>query len=251
MGLLEETTINILILQCVVLVVSTIVGVVAFGFAMAMTPFFLLFLDAKMVVEINLILTFVLFTLIFARSERHVDTKLMAMLLFGGLFGIGPGIALIYFLEETFLRILLIVVVVTTAVFATQNRQSLFRKHKHGAVIVGAAFAVFKSSMALGGPILAVFALNQRWSSSETRAFLSGFFMVIDAIIIMCHGLVGMLGVDELKASVLFVPPLLMGNFISSLMVKFINETLFRRLMLTALMLSSGTVLFRELIAYA
>ena len=98
---------------------------------------------------------------------------------------------------------------------------------------------------------MAVFALNQRWSSSETRAFLSGFFMVIDAIIIMCYGLVGMLGVDELKASVLFVPPLLMGNFISSLMVKFINETLFRRLMLTALMLSSGTVLFRELIAYA
>ena len=154
------------------------------------------------------------------------------------------------FLEETFLRILLIVVVVTTAVFATQDRQSLFRKHKHGAVIVGAAFAVFKSSMALGGPILAVFALNQRWSSSETRAFLSGFFMVIDAVIIICHSLVGMLGVNELKASLLFIPPLLMGTYISSLIVRLINERIFRRLMLVALILSSFTVLFRELIAY-
>lgn len=250
MGLLEETAINIVILQCVVLAVSTIVGVVAFGCAMAMTPFFLLFLDAKMVVEINLILTFVLFTLIFSRSGRHVDVKLMKMLLLGGLIGIGPGVTLIYFVEETVLRILLIVVVVATAVFATRNQQSSFKNQRQGTVIVGAIFAVFKASMALGGPILAIFALKQRWSSRETRAFLSCFFMVIDAVIIICHSLVGMLGVNELKASLLFIPPLLMGTYISSLIVRLINERIFRRLMLVALILSSFTVLFRELIAY-
>jgi len=250
MGVLDETIINIVILQCVVLAISTIVGIVAFGFAMAMTPFFLLFLDAKMVVEINLILTFVLFTLIFFRSGRHVDTKLMSVLLLGGLVGIGPGVALIYFANETFLRILLIVVVLGTAVFATRNQQSLFKKPKHVTFIVGATFAVFKASMALGGPILAIFALNQRWSSRETRAFLSCFFMVIDAIIIMSHGLVGILGIHELKVSVLFVPPLLMGNFISSLIVRSMNERIFRRLMFIALMLSSSIVLFRQIIEY-
>ena len=250
MGLLDETIINIVILQCVVLAVSTIVGIVAFGFAMAMTPFFLLFLDAKMVVEINLILTFVLFTLIFVRSNRRVDAKLMTMLLLGGLVGIGPGVALIYFVDETFLRVLLIVVVLGTAVFATRKQQSLFKNQKHVTFIVGATFAVLKASMALGGPILAIFALNQRWSSRETRAFLSCFFMVIDAIIITCHGLVGMLGVHELKASVLFVPPLLVGNFISLLIVRSMNERVFRRLMIIALMLSSSIVLFRQLIVY-
>ena len=81
------------------LVVSTAVGIVAFGFAMAMTPFFLLFLEPRLVVEMNIILTAVLFATVSAHSWRHIKAGTLAAMLVGGAVGIPLGVLLTRSLE--------------------------------------------------------------------------------------------------------------------------------------------------------
>ena len=246
--MLDVSLVEFVVLQLLVLLVSTAVGIVTFGFAMTTTPFFLLLLDPRSVVEINLVLTAVLFSLVSSRSWRHVNMETLVGLLLGGAVGIPLGVLLTSSVEDGALRLILTSVVILTALLAMVGRFRYFRRETFAAAPVGALFTFLNASLALGGPVVAFFALNQRWSRDQTRAMLSGFFMVTGIAILASHAIVGLLRLDELKSAALFVPVLVAGTLLATRLVGRIDERLFRRLVLIALLGASFSVLGREMV---
>lgn len=246
--MLDVSTVEMVVLQLLVLLVSTAAGVVTFGFAMTMTPFFLIFLEPRLVVEVNLVLTSILFLVVSTRSWRHVNGGTLWGLLLGGALGIPLGVLLTVSVAETALRFTLTGVVIVTAIMAMAGTFPSFRREGLAAVPVGALFTFVNASMALGGPLVAVFALGQGWTRDQTRAMLASFFMVTGVVILAAHAAAGLLGPDELRSAAVFVPALIVGSLLASRVVGRINEALFRRLVLVAMVTTSLGVLVRELV---
>lgn len=246
--MLDVSLVEFVGLQLLVLLVSMVVGIVTFGFAMTTTPFLLLFLDARLVVEINLVLTSVLFSLVSSRSWRHVRVHTLLGLILGGVLGIPTGVLLLTSVSEGVLRLILTSIVILTVLMAMWGSVHQFRKEAFVAVPIGALFTFLNASLSLGGPVVAFYAVNQQWSKDQTRAMLSSFFCVTGVAILASHASVGLLGKDELKSAALFVPVLVAGTLIAAKFVDRIDERFFRRLVMIALLGTSCSVLVKELI---
>jgi len=240
---------ELLLLQLLVVAVSAAAGIVAFGFAMAMTPFFLIFLEAGLVIEMNIVLTAFLFATVLPQVRRHVISGTMAAMLIGGALGIYPGLLILQSLPNEVLGLILTSVVIITALLAAFNRFPHFRREKTAGGVVGFVFTFINAGLALGGPIVALFALNQRWMRDQTRAMLSGFFLVTGLAIIAAHVASGRLGQQEFLSALLFVPALLLGSLIASRLAGRINEVLFRKLVVVVLLATSFGILGREIAA--
>ena len=240
---------ELLLLQLLVVAVSAAAGIVAFGFAMAMTPFFLIFLEAGLVIEMNIVLTAVLFATVLPQLRRHVIPGTMAAMLVGGALGIYPGLLILQSLPQEALGLILTSVVIITALLAAFNRFPHFRREKAAGGVVGFVFTFINAGLALGGPIVALFALNQLWMRDQTRAMLSGFFLATGLAIIVAHVASGRLGQQELFSALLFVPALLLGSLIASRLAGRVNEVLFRKLVVAVLLATSFGVLGREIVS--
>ena len=238
-----------MLLQLLVVVVSAAAGIVAFGFAMAVTPFFLIFLDASLVIEMNIVLTAVLFSTVAPQVRGHLIPGTLRAMLLGGALGIIPGLFITQAMPKEALSLVLTSVVIVTALLAAFNRFPHFEKEKAAGGVVGLVFTFINAGLALGGPIVALFALNQRWLRDQTRAMLSTFFLATGLVIIVAHVVSGRLGQQEFFSAVLFVPALLLGSFIASRLAGRVNEVLFRKLVVTVLLATSFAVLGREIIA--
>ena len=240
---------EMLLLQLLVVAVSAAAGIVAFGFAMAMTPFFLIFLDADLVIEMNIILTAVLFATVSPQVYRHLIPRTLFAMLVGGALGIIPGVLIVQSLPKEALSFILTSVVIVTALMAAFNRFPYFRREAMAGGIVGCVFTFINAGLALGGPIVALFALNQRWLRDQTRAMLSTFFLATGLAIIVAHVATGRMGAEEVGSAVIFVPALLLGSFIASRLAGRVNEDLFRKLVVGVLLATSFGVLGREIAA--
>ena len=240
---------ELLLLQLIVVTVSAAAGIVAFGFAMAMTPFFLIFLDARLVIEMNIVLTAVLFATVSPQVYRHLIPRTLAAMLLGGALGIMPGLLILQALPPEALSLILTSVVIVTALLAAFNRFPHFQREKTAGGVVGFVFTFINAGLALGGPIAALFALNQRWLRDQTRAMLSTFFLVTGLAIIAAHVASGQLGTEEFFSAVLFVPALLLGSFIAYKLAGRVNEALFRKLVVGVLLVTSFGILGREIAA--
>ncbi len=240
---------EILLLQLVVVVVSAAAGIVAFGFAMSVTPFFLIFLDASLVIEMNIVLTAVLFATVIPQVRRHIIPGTLMAMLAGGALGIIPGLLVLQALPAEALGLILTLVVIVTALLAASNRFPHFQRERVAGGVVGFVFTFINAGLALGGPIPALFGLNQRWTRDQIRAMLSAFFLATGLAIIAAHVLSGRLGQQEFISALLFVPALLLGSLIASILAGRINERLFRKLVVIVLLAASFGVLGREIAA--
>ncbi len=242
----ELSLLQMAALQVLVLVVSAATGVVAFGFAMAMTPFLLIFLEPRLVVEVNLVLTAVLFGAVALNTWRNVNAGTLVALLIGGAVGIPFGVLYTGSLTGGILSLTMNGVVIVTALLAMLNRFPRFRRERAAGVVVGGVFTFINAGLALGGPMVAVFALKQRWNKDQARATMSVFFLVTGMAILASHAATGLLGRVELQTAALFVPALIAGSLAASRLAGRVDETLFRRLVLAVLLATSLSVLGRE-----
>ena len=74
----DISLVQVVLLQLFVLGASTAVGVTSFGFGMIMSPLFLLFIDPRLVVELNVALFAFLMAAVAIQSRHHLDKGMVA-----------------------------------------------------------------------------------------------------------------------------------------------------------------------------
>ncbi len=235
-------------LQILVFLAAIAVGIVSFGFGMTTMPFLLIWLEPVLAVEINLILTSVLFIVVSSQTWRFIDRSTFFALLLGSLVGVPLGTYVAASAPDSSLRLALTSVIIATAMLGMVGRLRYLHRERLAAVPIGASYGFLNAGLALGGPIVALFALNQRWGRDRTRAMLSSFFLVTSVIGLASHAISGLMGAQELRSGAIFIPVLLAGAFIATRLVGRVDEALFRRLVLTVLLAASFGVLVREIV---
>lgn len=215
---------------------SVLQGSVGFGFGTFAAPL-LAIVDRELVPGPMLFLALILTTLIAVREREDFDLGGVKWALAGRLPGTALGAAAVAVLPQRGLTIVFgITVLLSVGVSVVGWRVSATPPNL---VVAGMASGIMGTATSIGGPPIAL--VYQDAPGARLRSTLSGFFVVGAGLSLLGLALSGSFGGDEMRASLLLVPPMVVGYVLSRAAGRVLDRG---RTRTAVLVMSAGSALF-------
>ena len=193
-----------------VLVGAVVQGSIGFGLNLIAAPVLAL-VDPDLVPGPAIVIAFVMTLLVASREWRDIDLRDVRWAFYGRIPGSLAGAAAVAVLSQRSLSlaigaaVLVAVAITATGVHVTPTRGVL--------VGAGAVSGLMGTASSIGGPPMAM-ALHGS-TGAAMRGTLSAFFLLGTIMSVVLLAAVGEFGTDDLVASVILLPPVLIG-FVAS-----------------------------------
>lgn len=223
-----------LVVVAVALLASVAQGLTGFGFALIVLPFFLLVADVRDAVVLSTLLGTVNVALLAVRVWRDVPWQTVLRLLVGTLAGMPFGLAVLLLAPQEALRIGIgLSAVVMAGALARGLR--IRSRSATSEIAVGAAAGVLRTSTGMPGPPVVLYLQGRGYSPEAFRAALTMFFLLGSLASIGAF-----LGADVVTGNALMLtavalPAVFAGNWTGDRLLRLVDVTLFRRLVLLLL----------------
>ena len=230
----------------VMFVGSTVLSTVGFGIGMSTTPVLLLVLDPQTVVVMINTVSLGVFVLIVVQSREHLPVRDMVPLSALGLAGVPVGVVILDVVSPTVLRIAISTAIIVLAlVVAFSGRRAMPNSTPVGLVLAFLA-GVLITGTGIGGPLVAIYLITRGWSRHAVRVSLSLYFFVIEFFAVVGYGVAGLFTMERITLILIVAVPVLAGFGLATVLVRRMNEALFRRSVLALIVVTSLMVLGRE-----
>ena len=212
---------------CLVLVIA------GFGIAIGSSPIMLLTLDPQSTVIIINTVSLFIFVLMIYLNRRHINYREMTVPVIFGMMGVPVGVYILSNSNPSALRVSIALLIIFLGLVMALNPTIAAVRHKF--TLWGAAFLVSAmiTSTGIGGPIMAI-ALPYYYLFIETTAVI-GYFIT------------GMFDSERLILTGVSIFPALLGFLIGSMLVKKINQSYYRRLILGIVICAGTVILVKEI----
>ena len=225
---------------------STVLSTVGFGIGMATTPVLLLVLEPQTVVVVVNTVSLSLFVLIIYQSRSYLRTKAMGPIIAAGLLGVPVGVFILSSASASALRISITgLIILLTAAVVFNVRGPIPRARAVGPA-VGFLVAVPLTSLGIGGPLLALFLLNQDWPRHSVRASLALYFLAVEFTGVVGYGVAGLFTTERIGLILVVAVPVLLGFSLATVLVRRMNERVFQHAVVAVILTTSLMVLGRE-----
>ncbi len=221
----------------VTIVGATVQGSVGFGLGFVAVPL-LAIVDLRYIPGPLIMAALVLTLLLSYREHKAIQLKGITWVLVGRLVGAIIGIRLLVMIPEKYLSLTFAVMVMLGVLLSISGlRLSLNAKNLLGS---GTLSGLMATTSAIGGPPLAL--IYQDLKGPELRGTLSGIFVVGAIISLLALSTVGYFDFIEFKLSIVLLPGILAGFFLSKYTARILDRGFIRPAILTFSLLS-GTIL--------
>ena len=246
---------SISLLQLVVSVIalfvgSTVFSTVGFGIGVTSIPILLLVFDPQTVVVMVNAVTIPLLVLVIFQTRHYIHLRRTVPIAIAGLLGMLIGVLFLSSADAGVLRISITAVIIALALLLALNpnvaERSVPMPHVTGPVI-GFVVSIMLNSLGIGGPLIALFALTQSWHRHSIRGTLALYFLVVEGAGVVGFAVAGLFTMERAVLTGIIALPVGLGFWLAVLLHRHINETLFRRLAIVVIILTSLLVLGREL----
>ncbi len=156
-------------------------GVTGFAQNLVLVPILLLFLDAKSVVVISLLLSVIASIALLPWTWRSFDLKKILPLAAASLLGIPLGAYIIRIISPSTLKVFIGWLVIIFAVPLAFGITFRFRRERFVSGISGFISGFLSSSTSLGGPPVVLFMHSQNWPKSAIYSTLNIYFLFLSA----------------------------------------------------------------------
>jgi uncharacterized protein len=229
----------------VVLLAAVVRGYSGFGFSALLVTSLSLVMPPAEVVPIALMLEVVASAYLLPKVWQDIDRPFVGWLFLGSLIALPLGVYLLSWLPTVPMRGVLYVICLMAALTIWRGFKmpdGHGRAHIFGAGLVS---GVVNGATAMGGLMVVIFLLTGQMAAATMRASLIAYFLVLDIYGTAVIGAENLLTPDVLMRTGIFIPPLLVGNWLGHR--KFIGSApeSFRRYTLILLMVLSGIGLLR------
>ena len=102
------------------------------------------------------------------------------------------------------------------------------------------------TTIGIGGPLGAIFAISQRWKPETVRAMLALFFVTSDIVAFSLYAGTGLVSRDTLANIGVMVPGLIVGVGLAAVLSARINERIFRYAVVAVIVVAGTVTLARE-----
>ena len=227
---------------------STVLSTVGFGIGLSTTPVLLFVFEPQTVVVVLNTVSAALFVLIIVQNQKQLPLREVTPLAIAGLAGVPVGVLVLEAASASVLRIGITALIIVLTLITT------FNVHARGfprSIAFGMGFgfvaSVLINATGIGGPLIALYVISRGWPRDAVRAGLSLYFLVIEGSGVVGYAVTGLLTGERIALVGIAVAPVVMGFMLATIMVRRMNEAMFRRAVLTVILVTSSMVLAREL----
>lgn len=221
-------------------------GLTGFGSALVAMPLFLLFLDARTAVPLSILNGLIITIYLCLQLKRHLDRRKIFPLLLGCLPGIIAGVYFLKRADNTWIKILLGILLVGYASFSLKFKPRAIKMPSFGPYAAGFATGVIGSAFSAGGPPVIIYTMLAGWSKDSIKATLSGLFLITGILIAGAHWFSGLTNGLVLRYLAVSAIPVISGVWSGSRIYyrttteSYIRIILFLLIGLGALMIASA-----------
>ena len=221
---------------------------VSFGFGVVVTPVLLLFLEAKSTVVVVNCLMGLLLMMVLAQTWRHLNLRASGGLILGGLVATPVGVLALNSTGPGTLKIIVAVVIMVLGLLSLVDLKLPLAERRLFGPIFGFATALAVTSISIGGPLAAVYAIAQKWEPQAVRAPLALLFLTVNVVALALYSTTGLVHRETLTNIGVLAPGLLARFAAAAMVVGRLDVRAFRYLAV-AVILTGGSVLMGREIA--
>ncbi len=238
---------TLVIALVVVCLGAAVMGTVSFGMGLVVTPVLLLFLEAQEAVVIANTLIGLLLCLVVFQTRRHLDLRRVGGMTLGGLAAVPLGALALDRANSVALRVTIALVILALCLLALLNVRLPLARRRFAGPVFGFLASLSVTTLSIGGPLAAFYVMAQGWPTPVMRASLAFYFLVADAAAFGFYWWAGLVTPDTMTNIGLLLPALLLGLAASSLLLRRMNEAVFRYAAIAVSAAGSLMLLAREL----
>ena len=226
---------------------ATVMGTVSFGMGLVVAPVLLLFLAPQAaVVVVNAIIGIVC-CFVLAQARRSFHLRPMLGMALGGLCGVPLGAAALNYAPGHVLRITIALVILVLGAMHLFNIRIPLTQRRFSGVVFGFLTSLSITTLSIGGPLAAAYVLSQGWEPNRVRASLSFYFLTVYVPAFLVYLAWGLVDLETLANIGLVIPGMIAGFGLATLIVKRINEGVFRYAAIAVIITGSVVLLAREI----
>ncbi|MCH8988145.1 MAG: sulfite exporter TauE/SafE family protein [Chloroflexi bacterium] len=230
----------------IVTAAATVIGTVGFGFGLVAVPVLLLYLEPQQAVVVSNSLIGIMMAMVLVRTWRHLKLRAGIGLVLGGMAATPVGVLALNSASPSALRITIAIVIISLGLFSLSSVQLPFAQRRPAGPIFGFLTSLAVTTIGIGGPLGAIYAIAQRWRAETVRAVLALFFLTSDIVAFALYAATGLVGRDTLANIGVMVPGLLFGFGLTAMLVNRINERIFRHAVIAVIVVAGSVMLIRE-----
>ena len=219
---------------------------VGFGIGVTSIPLLLLLLDTQTAVVLINTVSLFMFSLVIWRTWRHIPVRQVLPMIVAGIIGVPVAIFILTDTPDTLLRIAIASLILALTLLAAFNTRRTLPESSWIGAAAGFVVSVTVNAFGVGGALLALALLSRRLSSQALRGSLSLYFLAVEGAGVIGYGAAGLLTTTRLQLIGIALIPVLLGFAVALLILRRINEVMFRSLVIAAIIVTSLFVLIQE-----
>ena len=226
---------------------ATVLSAAGFGMGMVALPFLLLVVDPVTAILALNTTQIPLYLVVLRDTHRDIHTAEVRPLALVGVAGAVLGVFALTASAEGFLRIGTIALTLALAVLTAANPRPTFRAPKKLGPVLGFGVAVLLGTVAIGGPVMALYALGRGWARDSVRGTLAAYFLTVMVVLVIGYLVAGIYTAERAAFIGIAVGPVLAGALLGPRLTRLLSDTAFRKFVVVLIVATSIVVLVREL----
>ena len=240
---------QIIVAAAGMLLASTVSSTLGFGIGLTAGPVLLLALEPQSAVVLINTSGLLPTALVVYQTWGRLKLREIAPIAVAGVLGAPVGAYVLGAVDPVAMRIgITFLVLALAAVITTGAGASLPRPKWLGPPLALVVSALITSS-GVGGPIMALFLLDQERHRDELRGTLAAYFFVVMAVGSAGYAAGGLLTGERMLLVLVAIVPVLAGFRLSALLLRRMSRETFRKAALGLILAASIVVLLRELVS--
>ena len=235
------------VLAAALFIGSTVLSTVGFGIGLSTTPVLLFVFEPQTVVVVLNTISAALFVLIIVQNRRQLPVREVAPLAIAGLAGVPVGVIILEAASASVLRIGITVLIIVLTLVTTMNVHARIPRGVAFGMGFGFVASVLINATGIGGPLIALYCISRGWHRDAVRSGLALYFLVIEGSGVVGYGVAGLLTAERIALVGIAAGPVVLGFVLATFMARRMKEAVFRRAVLSVILVTSSMVLAREL----
>jgi len=164
-------------------------------------------------------------------------------LLVGAIIAIPIGVELLRVVDEGIIRTVLAFVVIGYVLLNLALEHLPKLEHPLWGWFLGFIGGLLAGAYNIGGPPAVMYATGRQWQADEFRANLQTYSLINNIVVVMAHARNGNITPDVLQLFVFVIPTAFLGLILGFALNEYINQDVFRKLVLGLLFVSGVRLL--------
>ncbi len=219
---------------------------VGFGIGVTAIPLLLLLLDPQTAVVLINSVSLFMFALVIWQTRRHIPVRQILPIAAAGLVGVPVGVFILKGASTAALRIAISGLIITLALLAALNTRWVLPKSTPLGMCAGFVVSVMLNAFGVGGALMVLALLSRNLTSYALRGSLSLYFIMVEGAGVVIYAMWGLLTFERVQLIGFAIIPVALGFGAATLIIRRLNEALFRRLVLATIIVTSLFVLVKE-----